>query len=509
MPTTTIKISNKPLLEQRADVLAFFVEQNFVIAKDKDLKQIEKAYFPTLEPVMQRQGFTGKALSSCAVTGFNHGKVVELIFIGLGKKEGRDPIALETYRKAVGTLVRMTESRKGSSIALKLPKGQLFGVDDVELARQTSTIAQMAHYHFDQYITDKERKIREISDITCVTDGKDVKELQKGIDEGTILANAVNTCRYWIDTPAEHMTPEDMVRHAREIATSNKLKLTVFSEQEVCKMGMGGLCGVSKGSDRDCQFVILEYYGKKGGPTLGFVGKGITFDSGGLSIKPATNMENMKDDMSGAGAVLAAMMAIAEIKPKINVIGITPITENLISGKATKPGDVLKFYNGKTAEVKNTDAEGRLILADALSYAVKHYKLDALIDVATLTGACAYALGPHFTGLMSKHDELVDKLFAASHLAGDTLWRLPLPDEYKVAIKSSIADMSNIGSQRYMAGASTAALFLQNFVDDVPWVHLDIAGSSFDVPDVSYYRSDGGGTGAAVRLLVELAKNWK
>lgn len=219
-------------------------------------------------------------------------------------------------------------------------------------------------------------------------------------------------------------------------------------------------------------------------------------------------METMKEDMSGAAAVISTMQAIAILKPDVNVVGITPLSENLPSGSATKPGDILKFYNGKTAEVKNTDAEGRLVLADALSYAVKHCNLDAMIDIATLTGACAYALGPFFTGLMSQHEDLIDKICDSAERTGDRVWELPLHDDYKPAIKSQVADISNVGSKQYMAGAITAGLFLQNFVGDMPWAHLDIAGTAFNVPDISYYRPEGA-TGVSVRLLIDLAMHWK
>jgi leucyl aminopeptidase len=210
--------------------------------------------------------------------------------------------------------------------------------------------------------------------------------------------------------------------------------------------------------------------------------------------------------MSGAAAVINTMEVIAQLKPKVNVIALAPLSENLPSGKATKPGDIIQFYNGKTAEIKNTDAEGRLILADALSYAVKHYKPDAMVDIATLTGACAYALGPYFTGLMSQHDDLVAKIEAAAKKSGDYVWRLPMTNDYKKAIKSDVADICNIGDNRIKAGAITAAHFLQHFVSDVPWAHLDIAGTAFDVPNVPYFRS--GATGAGVRLLIELVMSW-
>ena len=247
---------------------------------------------------------------------------------------------------------------------------------------------------------------------------------------------------------------------------------------------------------------------KKDAPTIAFVGKGITFDSGGLSLKPANFMEDMKEDMSGAAAVIASMSAIAQLKPEVNVLALTPICENLHSGKATKPGDIIRFYNGKTAEVRNTDAEGRLVLADALAYAVQHYQPDFIIDLATLTGACAYALGPFYSGMMGKHQDYMDKVEQAGERSGDRVWPLPFSDDYKVAIKSNVADICNIGNPKYRAGAITAGFFLSNFVGTTPWVHLDIAGTAFDVPDISYYRS-GNATGVGVRLLVELAMHWK
>ena len=215
----------------------------------------------------------------------------------------------------------------------------------------------------------------------------------------------------------------------------------------------------------------------------------------------------MKEDMSGAAAVLATMEAIAQLKPKINVIGVLALAENLPGGDALKPGDIVRFYNGKTAEVRNTDAEGRLVLADALSYAVKHYKPTAMIDVATLTGACAYALGPYYTGLMSPDDALAKAIKVAGESSGDVVWRLPMTADYRRAIRSQVADICNIGTEKIMAGAITAAHFLEHFVGDVPWAHLDIAGTAFNVPNLPYYRP--GATGVGVRLLVELARSWK
>ena len=365
----------------------------------------------------------------------------------------------------------------------------------------------MAVYTFDTYFTDPDRK-RKVDEVLFVAPTHSVST-EKAIKEGSIIGHAVNDARHWIDLPPISLTPQEMVAIAHKIAAENKLKITVFTEKQINEMGMGGLSAVAYGSDRDAQFIILEYScGDKNAPTLGFVGKGITFDSGGLSIKPAEAMETMKDDMAGAAAVLASLHVLAKLKPAVNIVGFMPLTENLPSGKAIKPGDIITFYNGKTAEIKNTDAEGRLILADALSYAEKHYKLDAIVDLATLTGACAAALGPLYSGLMSTDDQLVGKLMKSSERSGDTLWRLPLPDEYKIAVRSPVADLANIGSRRYKAGATTAALFLAAFIEKTPWAHIDIAGSAFDVPDVPYFRNDGA-TGVGVRLLVDLALNWK
>jgi len=271
---------------------------------------------------------------------------------------------------------------------------------------------------------------------------------------------------------------------------------------------MGGLAGIARGSSEEARFVILEYTAKSANaPTIGFVGKGITFDSGGLSIKPAASMETMKEDMAGAASVIQTLAAIAQLKPDVNVVGFAAITENMPGCSALKPGDIVTFYNGKTAEVRNTDAEGRLVLADALSYATKHYKLDAIIDIATLTGACIYAVGPFNSALLSDNQELADRVKEAAHRCGDYVWQLPFNDDFKAAIRSDIADIQNIGDPRISAGTITAACFLREFSGDVPWVHLDIASSAFNVPNIAYFGK--GATGSSVRLMIDLATHWK
>jgi leucyl aminopeptidase len=492
------------LADQSVDLYAVFAEEG------SDFKSLSTAHalYPDIRNWLKVTEFTGKKGDVRLVPLARNKKAAYLLVIGLGKATGKKALPIEQYRRAVAVAVRHAEKNKCSSLGLEIPNAALFGVSEEYLGKQIAMIVAMAHYHFDTYITDKDRKIHPLTDVVLAVAAKNKKAIDQGVKEGVIIAHAVNNARHWIDTPPSDLTPAYLSDKASVIAKKGKLKLTVFNEKQINEMGMGGLAGVSRGSEEDCRLVIMEYKTtKKSAPTVAFVGKGITFDSGGLSLKPANSMESMKDDMSGAAAVIAAMEAIAALKPEINVIALAPIAENLPSGKATKPGDILKFYNGKTAEVKNTDAEGRLILADALSYAVKHYKPDAMIDFATLTGACPIALGPFFSGLMSQHDDLVERIEEAAQQSGDRVWRLPMDNDFKPSVQSHIADISNICERKYYAQTICASFFLQNFVGDVPWAHLDIAGTAFDVPDIPYYRP--GATGAGVRLMVELAMDWK
>jgi len=514
-----LKLHDEKILAQKAECYVFMLEEGFAFSKN--LQEIAKTIFPQLEELFKQEKFTGALMSTVTVPAILHKKVVQFLFVGLGKTAGikssrkastdasEKSIDIENYRRALGHVVKQAACLKAANLALALPAAKLFDATPEYLVNQTAIILNMAAYQFTDFWTDKERKGVELVSASLCTDAKDKKSLEKGLEDGQCIAHAVNKTRHAIDMPPSSMTPTHLAGIAQDIAKKHKdLKLTVFSEAQIIKMGMGGLAGVSRGSEQDCKFVILEYKTKvKNAPTIAFVGKGITFDSGGLSIKPADSMENMKDDMSGAASVIATMEALAILKPNVNVIGFAPISENLPSGTALKPGDVLTFYNGKTAEVKNTDAEGRLILADALSYAVKNYKLDAIMDVATLTGACAYFLGPYFTGMLSRHDDFVARVQHAADVTGDRVWRLPLHEDYKAAIKTPMADLSNTGSTTIKSGTITATWFLSNFVDDVPWVHLDIAGTAYGVPNIPYYRS--GATGASVRLMIELAMSWK
>jgi len=497
--------STDAILNSKADCFVFFIEEDFTFSKR--LQEIAKKKFPNLKALIEQKKFNGGTNSTLLIPIQTNDTVAHLLFLGLGPVKKNNTMDIENLRRALGLLVRLSEKNRFKSLAIQLPPAARFGVMPDYLGKQVATILNMACYYFDQFMTDTSRMIDNEFDIILFTDAKDKREIQKGVKEGEHIAEAVNSARLWVDLPPSGMTPLHLEHNAREIAKNHGMKITIFDEKKINELGMGGIAAVSAGSEREASLVIMEYKTKKrNAPTIALVGKGITFDAGGLSLKLAY-MHVMKDDMAGAAAVIAAMDAIGRLKPDINVIGVAPLAENLPSGKAIEPGDIVHFYNGKTAEIKNTDAEGRLILADALSYIVKHYKPDAIIDIATLTGACKAALGPFFCGMMSNNANLAKKVEKAAKLSGERVWALPLDDDYKPAIHSSVADISNLGNKKYKAGAITAAFFLKNFVGNMPWVHLDIAGTAFDVPGISYYRD--GATGFGVRLLVELIMNWK
>lgn len=499
----SLKLTTTSLLSRKADAYVFFTDHAFDPAHFSKTAGVLYAHF---DEAIKMRGFTGAAESSLILTGSYNKKPVFLIFIGLGDlRSGYGNI--ETYRRALGLLVRTAESHKFGSFTFDLPDPAVLSLSTKRLAQETSTILHKASYHFNEYITNEDRKYAwDIEALIGVE--KDLQEkAQEGIDQGMIIADALNSARYWCDMPPSDLTPPVFADQALKMAHEYGLKATVFNKEEIISMNMGGIEGVARGSVHEPRLVILEHKAtRQDAPTIALVGKGVTFDSGGLCIKPGASMATMKDDMAGAGVVLATMKVIAQLKPEINVVAVAPLVENMPSGNALKPGDVLRTYNGKTIEVIDTDAEGRLILADGLAYAIDKYKPDALIDLATLTGACAYALGVFYAGLFSQHDELAARVQKASERSGDRLCRLPMDNDYKPAIRSDIADVKNIGSKRYMGGSITAAFFLQTFTGTTPWVHLDIAGVAFGTPDLTYFRP--GATGYGIRLLTDLIMHW-
>ncbi|MCL4380359.1 leucyl aminopeptidase [Candidatus Dependentiae bacterium] len=494
----SVDIIQSSLSVAKAQLHVVVLPKNFTAAQLRPAEELHAK----IALLCAQRNFTGQAGSTIVVPQLND-SVQYLALVGLGDAE-RGHRSVELWRRAIGTVIRTAQQLRVTTIAIELPQQLLGDIPAAQLLEQAVIAAKMAAYEFDTYKTEKDaQQGHSIVLQWCVP--QITQELQTAVERGEIIAQAVNDARQLINLPANIATPAYIADVAREVARKHALRYTVFGKEEIRAMGMGGITAVGQGSAQEPKFVILEHKAAIDNvPTLALVGKGITFDSGGLSLKPAKSMETMKDDMSGAAAVLQAIVALAQLRSPINVVALMPLAENMPSGSATRPGDIITFFNGKTAEVLNTDAEGRLILADALAYAVQTYKPTAIVDVATLTGACAAALGPFYTGLLAEHERLAEQVVRAAEQSGDAVWRLPFTDDYKVAMRSAVADLCNIGKANYMAGATTAAVFLQHFVGDTAWAHLDIAGTAFDVPDISYYRP-ATATGASVRLLIELA----
>jgi leucyl aminopeptidase len=417
-----------------------------------------------------------------------------VVITGLGKKA---ELTLDKVRGAVGETCRYLRQKGIDRIASSLQGAGVNGIKTEDAVQAITEGAILGLYAFRRHMTKKDNSYTEVKEFAVV--GREENAITKAITRGKIIADAVNRARDLVNEPSNFKTPADMAEAARKIAADYGLKVEVLEKTQMASLGMGALLGVAQGSQQPPRFIILSYKGKKSDEVdVALVGKGITFDSGGISIKPSENMHEMKDDMSGGASVMAAVMVLAQLKPKINVTTLVPATENMPSGTAQKPGDVVTAMNGKTIEVLNTDAEGRLILADALCYATK-LGAKAIIDIATLTGACQVALGKTCSGVFTNNQPLLDKLIAAGNEVGEPAWQLPMFDDYKELNKSDIADIKN-SDGRY-AGAIYAAKFLEEFVDKTPWVHMDLTGPISD-KEKGYLVK--GATGVPVRTLVNL-----
>ncbi|MDQ3979039.1 MAG: leucyl aminopeptidase [Actinomycetota bacterium] len=437
---------------------------------------------------LAKRGFEGKLGETAPVPTSGDGPVV--LAVGVGPREKVDA---EVLRRAAAAFVRAAwqDARAASTLLAAAPPG----LDRAQAAQAAAEGATLAAYRFSRYKA--EAKACKMESLTFI--GPSSPEARSGLDRGARLADAVTLARDLVNEPAGSLTPQRLADVAAEIAEREGLALTVLDEVAITGERLGGLLGVAAGSEQPPRLIELVYDPPDARATVALVGKGITFDSGGLSIKTAEGMETMKTDMSGAAAVLAAMSTLPAVEPGVKVIAIIPATENMPGGSATKPGDVLRIRNGKTVEVLNTDAEGRLVLADGLSLAVEA-GVDAILDLATLTGACVVALGRRIAGLMGNHEGWVEQVREAAQRAGESVWPLPLPDEYRKQIDSDVADIKNVGGGRH-AGALTAGLFLKEFVGDVPWAHLDIAGPARSEEEDAYVTK--GGTGFGVRTVVE------
>ena len=465
---------------------------------DGDLAGVDKALDGAISQLIGQGEIKGKLNEITIIHSLGKLPAARVVVVGLGKKE---ELSQDRVRMAVGEACRLLQQKGIGNVATAALGAGVVGISLEGAAQAVTEGALLGVYSFRRHIT-KEAEHGELKRLTIVeADETKLPVLQQGGDKGRVLAEATELARDMVNEPANYMTPPHMAETAASLAKAYGLKLEVLEQEQMRELGMGALLGVTQGSQQPPKFIVLHYRGGDSAQIdLALVGKGITFDSGGISIKPSEGMQEMKGDMAGGAAVMAAISAIAQLKPKLNVVAIAPCAENLPGGEALKPGDVLTAMNGKTIEIISTDAEGRLILADALCYANK-LGAKLIVDVATLTGACHVALGNDCSGVFGNNQELVEKVIAASVDAGEFMWQLPMYEQAKEQLKSEVADIKNVGGK--WGGAITAAQFLAEFAGDTPWVHLDIAGTSLSVKDRGYLVK--GATGVTVRTLVNLA----
>ncbi len=492
--------------------------------------KLENSFLNGVNDHLTAEGFKAKLGDTVSLPTFGRIAASRLFVVGLGSRED---YSAETTRKLCANLARRIKPnganvkvalyiRKPEKVAAK-SAGKTAGGAKASHAKAAAKAKKseaafsevdhvkaaiegwiLGRFDFDKYKSSKDNgaksKTPSKGHVTLAIGGVslETKVLSRANLEATSVAEATNFARGLIAEPPSYMTPTRLSIEAKNIAAKGDLTCTIYNTAQMEKMGMGCFLGVARGADEPPKFIVLKYTAPgKNKKTVAIIGKGITFDSGGLSLKPAQSMERMKYDMSGAAAILATMRVVAALKPNVSVLGVVAATENMPSGKALHPGDVLKSMNGKTVEVNNTDAEGRLVLADALTYALQQ-KVDELIDVATLTGAVVQALGRVAAGIMGTNQELIDNIMKSGEKVGERFWQLPLYDDYKPALSSDVADLMNAGS-RGEAGSSCAGMFLKEFVDGKPWAHLDIAGVAWSEKNKDEINK--GGTGFAVRTL--------
>lgn len=467
----------------------------------KTIGALDKKLGGQLSDIRKSGEFSGKPNQTTLLHLNDTFPAKRVLLVGLGTRE---TLTLERVRQAMGTAVKRARQVKAKGMVCVMPEvpktiGQL---DTVAQAMAEGVI--LGDYRFTAYRTDysEDRKTLQSCTLLAPTSASQ-STVNAGAKRGHILGDATNFVRNMSNHPANIMKPSRVVAEAKTIAKESKIRLKVLDRQHMKKLGMGGLLGVAQGSIEPPHFIILEYSGgPKAQRPVVLVGKTVTFDSGGISLKPSENMEQMKADMTGGAEVLAAVRAVSRLKLSMNVIGLLPVTENMPGGRATKPGDILTMLSGKTVEVQNTDAEGRLILADGLAYATR-LKPACVIDVATLTGACAVALGQFAIGMLGNDEALKAAVQKAGLDSGERVWEMPLWEEYFEQLKSDVADMRNIGGRG--GGMITAAIFLSKFIGEHPWVHLDIASTDWSPSERPCVPK--GPSGAGTRLLIQYLIN--
>jgi leucyl aminopeptidase len=474
-------VSTKPLTSVATPLLALLVAQGSELKIDA-----------TLDRAIATGDYKGKKDETLLVYG--GGKAQRILLVGVGKA---GEITRSSVRRAAAIAAKRARGLGTKSLALAIAKEARGGLGAAERAQVVIEGAAQGAWQFTELKKQPEDPKPELESIELLVDASDKDEAEAGRRVGDAIAAGYLYTRNLQMQPGNLATPTYLAEQAHKMAATHGFSVTVLDKAQIKKEGMGALLAVAQGSAEEPRFIVLEYPGGSGPPVV-LVGKGVTFDSGGISIKPALNMEDMKFDKSGATAVLGTFEVLGRLKPKINVVGLIPATENLPSGTAVKPGDVVKSHLGKTIEIINTDAEGRLILCDALSYA-RRFKPAAVIDAATLTGAVVIALGHHAIGMLGNDEALLAEVRDAGERAGERCWPLPLWDDYRELLKSDVADVKNSGGRA--AGTIAGAWFLREFVDTFPWVHLDIAGTAYLEGEGASHAK--GPTAVGVRLFTE------
>lgn len=505
MKNTRIIVSDKDFYKYRGPLAVVLIDDKKTIPSFLD-KQMKRK----IKRILNLGDFSGKIEEQLLLymdsPGTKGSATAErLLLVGLGSSQESDRARLlDALRSSGGFIAQTAKKIKANDLMVVLP--DYLEKIPANGAEQIIEGILLGDYQFVKYKKSgkPEEKFAGIKEITVLT-RKNITGIRKAVRRAHYVSEAALSARDMANEPGNKWTPQHFVDFAKGLARKSSLTCKVLNREQMKKAGMGGILAVSQGSAIPPKLIILEHVPQRFSKTILLVGKGLTFDSGGISIKPSAGMQDMKYDMCGGAAVLSAMQALAVEQPDVKVVAIVPSSENLSGSKAVKPGDVITHYNGTTSEVVNTDAEGRLILADALSYGIKRYKPDFVVDLATLTGAVIVSLGHHHTGLMSNNDHLAEKLTESGRICGEPLWRLPLGEEYSKQIESEVADIKNVGGKE--GGSITAAAYLEKFVGDTPWAHLDIAGTAWDFTKKSYIPKGPSGTG--VRTLIDFIRRCK
>jgi leucyl aminopeptidase len=487
-----INIQTGKIEKQKAGCLLFGAAEGKL--KSTTLKNVSPQLAALLKKTATRESFTGKAGQMLELTAPADCRAERLLVIGLG--EGKKSTA-ETLRCAVGSALQRVKKVCGDDLLIAFETFAFRKADPAQRAEALAEGALLGDYRFDRYQTEADADAKKSIQVTLLVAPDENKAVQAGVAAAEAVCAGVFLARDLVNEPGNVKSPDYLARQAEQMCVDAGVEYTVLGQQELENEQMGAMLGVAQGSVREPRLIIMQYRGGNAGQKpIALVGKGVVFDAGGISIKPSAGMEEMKMDMGGGAAVIGTMLAAARLKLPCNLVGVVPAVENMPSGTAIRPGDILTSHSKKTIEVVNTDAEGRLILADAISY-VRRFEPTQVIDLATLTGACVIALGHHATAILGNDEKMIGRLIKAGEESGERLWQLPLWDEYVEQIKSQVADVKNVGGRP--AGTITAAAFIQKFTDGLNWVHLDIAGTGWEEKGRPCYPF--GGTGVGVRLL--------